>query len=251
MRWALPPFPSKPTEARRTGPPRPMPAYTPEQQRIARESFDLEATLANLPPYSPENNTAPSHRGQAGVRLRAHLVADISDELLREVARETLGAHRCSEGYLDALRVVLGNQAEAERYGYVLEMNRRVSFAPEQVMRTIIDQMQAAGITFGKVVKLGRGRQQLVQCFHSKATQHHESPAHELAYLDRCVEAQADARRGDHPGPTPYQPRIKGHMQGRPSFTFHTIPKDRITQRASLPGHHQGIGTDPPLVDHG
>jgi hypothetical protein len=135
-----------------------------EAQRQARERFDLDAAMAALPPPGPFVPTA-NHRGQAGVRLRAHLVADISDDLLREFARDTLGAQRCSEQYLDALRVVLGNQADAERYGYALEMNQRVSFASPHVMRQIIGQMQAAGVSFGSVIGLGKGRSQVVQCY--------------------------------------------------------------------------------------
>lgn len=166
-----------------------------ERQRRACESFDLEATLAALPPYSPAVDTAPSVRGAAGVRLRGHLVADVSDELLREMARTTLGAVRCSEQYLDALRVVLGNQAEADRYGYVLELNQRVSFAPARVMRTIIDQMQAAGVTFGVLVSLGQGRTQVVQCYRGKGQQQNSDPGRALALQDRCYEAEADGRR--------------------------------------------------------
>lgn len=158
-----------------------------DAQFRARKAFDLDAAMAALPPYVPGPG-AQNHEGGAGVRLRSYLVADISDPLLREFARETLQAARMSEQYLDALRVVLGNQAEAERLGYVLEMNRRVSFAPERVMRTIIDQMRRAGITFGRLVPLGSGRSQVVQCFASKAHRH-ESAEAELEWLARRDEA--------------------------------------------------------------
>jgi hypothetical protein len=126
------------------------------------------------------------------------------------MARETLGAVRCSEQYLDALRIILGNQAQAEKYGYVLEMNQRVSFASPKVMRTIIDQMQAAGVSFGSVVGLGSGRSQVVQCFSGKVGGH-MSPAEELEHRDRKQEAEDDVRReaaiarGEFPRSTPGQ----------------------------------------------
>ena len=172
-----------------------------ESQRKAREAFDLDTAMSALPAFG---TVAADDRGSDGrVRLRAHLVADISDALLREFARETLGAQRCSEQYLDTLRIVLGNQAEAERYGYVLEMNHRVSFAPRHVMRTIIDQMQAARVSYGTVVGLGRGRCQVVQCFATEEKRHQRSTqsmgnaeaAAELIRRDRKQEAEDDARQ--------------------------------------------------------
>ncbi|CAN5331017.1 hypothetical protein BH09PSE5_BH09PSE5_06860 [soil metagenome] len=164
-----------------------------EKQRLARESFDLDAAMAALPPYGPLDLAPASHRGEGGIRLRASLAADISDGLLREFARETLGAVRCSEQYLDALRIVLGNQAAAELHGYTLEMNQRVSFAPQRVMRTIIDQMQAAGVSFGSVVGLGNGRSQVVQCFAGKGGGY-RTPADALEHSYRQTEAADDAR---------------------------------------------------------
>ena len=164
-----------------------------DKQLQARESFDLDAAMAALPPEGP-SRLPTSHRGAAGVRLRACFVVDISDAVLREMARETLGATRCSEQYLDALRVILGNQAEAEKYGYVLEMNQRVSFASQSVMRTIIDQMQAKGISFGSLAGYGQGRSQVVQCFSGKVGGH-MSPTAELEHRDRKQEAADDARR--------------------------------------------------------
>ena len=96
-------------------------------------------------------------------RLTARHRADIPDDLLREFARETLGAKRCSAEYLEALRVVLGNQAWAEQRGIRLELNTRVDFASERTMRTIVSQLEAAGVTHGWTVGLGAGRVQTVQ----------------------------------------------------------------------------------------
>ena len=171
-----------------------------EAQRRARATFDLDAAMAALPPHGPAVPVLGIHRGRAGVRLRAHLVADISDDLLREFARATLGARRCSEQYLDALRVVLGNQADAERVGYALEMNQRVTFAARKVMRQVVGQMQRAGITFGALVPLGAGRCQVVQCYWRDPGALSDTAPREVAEeamlrMYRDAEEADDARR--------------------------------------------------------
>lgn len=142
--------------------------HTPEQREKARQaqlSFDFDATWDALPP--PMACPAPAVRvkGAAGHRLQSHLRTAWPEPLLREYARDTLRSVRISSGYLDALRVVLGNQAHAERHGYTLEQNIRVDFASERVMRTINEQMHAAGITQDRTVGLGVGRVQTVRCF--------------------------------------------------------------------------------------
>lgn len=135
-----------------------------ENERQAQLSFDFDAAWAALPPPSCSAPSVTS-RGAAGQRLRGNLRTTWPEPLLVEFARETLGAQRISSGYLDALRVVLGNQAHAERGGYTLEQNLRVDFATERVMRTINAQMHAAGITTAVRVAVGSGRVQTVQCF--------------------------------------------------------------------------------------
>ena len=119
-----------------------------------------------------------------------------------QFARETLGARRCSRQYLDTLRIILGNQADAEQKGYVLEMNQRVSFAPQRVVRTITEQMRAAGITFSSVVGLGEGRSQVVQCFDNSERVPHlgDNVSNAVAVaalerIERAQEAKDDARR--------------------------------------------------------
>ena len=153
--------------------------------------------MAALPAHRPADGPSASHKGQAGDRLQSHVVADISDDLLREFARDTLGAERCSEKYLDALRVVLGNQADAEKRGYVLEMNQRVSFAGAGVMRNIISQMQASDISYGCVVGFGSGRCQVVQCFARKQSKGGREAAEELKQMDRKLEVADDTRRDE------------------------------------------------------
>lgn len=187
----------------------PVPHDITPAQLKAQQAFDLDAAMTALPPADAPKVSA---RGAAGFRLRKHLKSDISEDLLREFARDMLGAQRCSAAYLDVLRIVLGNQADAEQKGYTLEMNRRVHFAPPRVMRTIIDQMQDAGITFGSGVGLGKGRAQTVQCFDNSERvpylRDNVSPAVAAAALeriDRAQEAKDDARReadGQGFGPT-------------------------------------------------
>ena len=135
---------------------------TPGQQR-ARATFDLDKAMASLP---APGRAVPSPRGSMGIRLRKHLKGAINDGLLREFGQDVLKAKRMSAKYLDALRIVLGNQADAERRGYILEMNLRLLFASERVMRNIIDQMKAAGICEGRRVFLGGSKVQTVQCFN-------------------------------------------------------------------------------------
>jgi hypothetical protein len=119
--------------------------------------------------------------------------------MLRAFAQEDLKAQRLRAGYLEALRVVLGNQAHAERGGYTLEQNIRVDFATEREMRTINDQMRAAGITTDQTVTLGVGRAQTVQCFIPTR----KARAQDLCAMLRREEARAERRwRGDPPAAT-------------------------------------------------
>lgn len=123
------------------------------------------------------------------------MVATLPDGELRAVARDCLGAQRMSVEYLQALRVVLGNQASAEREGHVLELNIRTDFATERVMRTIINQMKVAGITSGRRVLLGRGRVQVIQVFEPSPCARHW-PTSDLCAVLRREEARLAARYG-------------------------------------------------------
>lgn len=157
-------------------------------QRQARENFDLDRAMAALP---TDSRWTPTTKGAAGYRLRGQERADISDDLLRAFAKDKLGAIRMSEEYLDALRVVLGNQAHAERNGYTLEMNVRTTFTTPRVMRSIIGQMQAAGITTSRRVSLGGGRVQVVQVFEPP-TVTYEGAQDELEAMLRAEERATD-----------------------------------------------------------
>lgn len=68
------------------------------------------------------------------------------EPLLRELATSTLSAKRCSTSYLSALRVILGSMALADRLGVRLKLPLDVTFASKQTMRTLIDQLDAAGL---------------------------------------------------------------------------------------------------------
>jgi len=160
--------------------------------------FELDAAMAALPPPSEWIQASVSERGQAGSRLSAKFTTNIPDDLLAEMARQSLGAERCGRKYLSALRIVLGNQARAERIGYVLEMNQRVEFATPKAMRNIIDQMRGAPNAFGRVVRLGQGRSQEVLCFANRGN-HGGTPAEQLERLYRLEEGEAPYAADLHP----------------------------------------------------
>jgi hypothetical protein len=169
------------------------PSLTPAQA-VARLSFNLEEAMARLPP-SPASSARRTTRGAAGVRLCGHQRATVSEDLLRDFACNELGAVRIRQPSLEALRVILGNQAEAERRGHTLEMNIRTDFATERVMRNIIDQMKAAGITTGQRAYLGGCKAQEVQCYVLPMDGQPAMPALDLIAVLRAEEGQAEAGR--------------------------------------------------------
>lgn len=83
-------------------------------------------------------------RGQLVLRPDASCPTDYPEAPLREWAAQTLGARRCSEKYLTALRIVLGNMSRAERHGAMLQLTTTAAFASRQTMRTLIDQLVSA-----------------------------------------------------------------------------------------------------------
>ena len=99
------------------------------------------------------------------MKLSEGYIATITEELLRSFATDTLGAKRCSAGYLKALRHILGNQARADSTGTELDMNHRVTFATEQTMRTLIDQFSQAGITCKRTRATSPQHSQIVTCY--------------------------------------------------------------------------------------
>lgn len=187
---------------------------TPAQQ-AARDRFDLEGAMAALPDASSAGPISGLRDSRQ--RLRPELRSGLSRESLRAVAVE-LGAQRAAPQYLDALCVVIGNQARAERLGYVLELPVRVPFTSARTMRTIRDQMKAARLTFDKVVQLGHGRSQVVQCFgHAREPCSEEDAPAELERSYRNVEAAS---------PTP--PRMF------PPACMRGIPDHLVSFRAPL-----------------
>lgn len=140
---------------------------TPTPARTEWAPGELELFIEALPPL-PAPVSRPPLYGCIGKRVQEHMRATLPEDDLRGFAREVLGAQRMSAAYLEALRIILGNQAHAERYRIPLELNIKTPYAPsvtERTMRTIIDQMTDAGITRGVHVGLGSGRVQVVQGF--------------------------------------------------------------------------------------
>lgn len=171
------------------------------QAETTRDTFDFDAAWSALPPAT---DAAPkvNQEGAAGRRLQGNQKTTLPELLLREFARDVLKAQRIRAGYLEGLRVVLGNQAHAERGGYTLEQNIRVDFATEREMRTINDQMRAARITEDRTVTLGAGRVQTVQCF-IPPEKPKKSGTPNLCAMLRREEARAERRwRGDPPAAT-------------------------------------------------
>lgn len=126
---------------------------TPAQQ-AARDAFKLDEAMTRLPPPTPIRRKAH--------RLSAEHVAVIDDQALRDFAREVLGAQRCREEYLHALRIVLGNQAEAEDRGRDIEHCQRVESVSDKALRTIIKQMHGAGILYTSEEQIGDGKMQTI-----------------------------------------------------------------------------------------
>lgn len=98
------------------------------------------------------------------MRPAPECTGDYPEALLREWARDMLGAVRCSEDYLAALRIVLGNMARADRHGATLHLANDAPFATRQTMRTILRQLLDAGLVAlrqarGAVVYAYQGQQ--------------------------------------------------------------------------------------------
>lgn len=167
----------------------------------AQDHYDPEAVWAALPPPSAAAHQV-NQKGAAGRRLQGHLKTTLPEPLLKEFARDVLKAQRIRSGYLEALRVLLGNQAHAERGGYTLEQNIRMDFASLKEMRTINAQMRAAGITEDQTVHLGAERVQTVQCFvPTKKPKKSGTP--NLCTMLRREEERAERRwRGGPPAAT-------------------------------------------------
>ena len=133
---------------------------------------------------------APVTGSRSMARLNPAYPAVISDALLREFAADTLGAQRMSAQYLHALGIVLGNLFRAEHLGYYLELNIRTRFTTERTMRTILDQLAAAGITKAFRAITGHGRVQSVQRFMTRRME----PQEALNRYARLDEAEACRR---------------------------------------------------------
>lgn len=79
------------------------------------------------------------------LKLSHDYAATCSDDTLIDFAKNALGMERCRKNSIDALRIILGNQAYAERNDFRLRLSRTAGFASEQTLRTLIDRFVAAG----------------------------------------------------------------------------------------------------------
>lgn len=85
-------------------------------------------------------------RGQLLLSPDASCPSHYPEAPLREWAAQALGAQRCSEKYLAALRIVLGNMSRADRHGAMLQLTTTEEFATRQTMRTLLEQLTSAGL---------------------------------------------------------------------------------------------------------
>ncbi len=76
----------------------------------------------------------------------ASCLSHYPESTLREWAEQALGAQRCSEKYLEALRIVLGNMSRADRHGAMLRLSTTEAFTTRQTMRTLLEQLTSAGL---------------------------------------------------------------------------------------------------------
>ncbi len=119
--------------------------------------------------------------------------ADYPDALLREWAKESLGADRCSSEYFDALRVILGNMARADRHAARLQLTQTVQcgydqkpFATRQTMRTILGQLVDAGL----ITKWVYGKSTI---YSYEGRSHRDCPSDEHDPLIRLFREAEDA----------------------------------------------------------
>jgi hypothetical protein len=168
-----------------------------QQQIKAREEFDLEKAMSSLPALDAY---IPPPKDHDSIRLREYLKSDISDDLLREFATTELKAERLSKNYLNALRIILGNKAHAEKNEYKLQLNTRTSFASQRTMRTILGQMFAAGLLTQEPRYLGNGRIQDVyfyETFTPTQSMRENDPMAAEVYAAMCRRREKEAIYAD------------------------------------------------------
>lgn len=91
-------------------------------------------------------------------KLRAPAQSKERELLVREYAKDTLGAQRVSHGYLEALGTVLGAFAEADRAAVEVRLSQRMTkYGTPQTLRTIQTQMETAGVLTREVRSQGFG----------------------------------------------------------------------------------------------
>lgn len=123
---------------------------------------------------------------------------------LKGWAAQVLGARRCSTKYLAALAIIFGNMARADLQGATLLLTTIAPYATRQTMRTILEQLSAAGL-----VKRWRNRKQAVYAYQGvTGLGSEEDAATRYNRIQRHAE-EADAMRysrdiGIQPADCPY-----------------------------------------------
>lgn len=127
-----------------------------------------------------------------------------SEDGLRGWAAQVLGAKRCSPKYLAALAIIFGNMARADLQGATLLLKTIAPYASRQTMRTILEQLCAAGL-----VKRWSNPKQAVYAYQGvTGLDGAEDAATRYNRIQRDAE-EADATRysrdiGIHPTDCPY-----------------------------------------------
>ncbi len=132
-------------------------------------------------------------------KLSTNYAARCPDHVLIDFAKHTLGMQRCRADSMDALRVILGNQAHAEQIGGRLRLSRTAGFASEQTVRTLIDRFVDAGLARKERLTCARGRTNDIAVFKG-VPQDRGHYDHEYIRLQRAQEAEDWRRMVIFPG---------------------------------------------------
>lgn len=129
------------------------PKWTPAQEAAFFNSLDSEHPLYITRAFSPRRRPR----------------ASAPEALLRDFAVTTLGAKRCGAAYLEALRHVLGAQAEADKTGEEIRLSTTDGFANPDVLRSLIDQFNRADVTYRRAAKTSASHSQVMTFYRGQA----------------------------------------------------------------------------------
>lgn len=89
----------------------------------------------------------------------------IPEDLLRDFARDSLKAKRCSVTYLEALRRILWHLHMAELEGREVRISTADGFGSVRSVRTITDQLAASGATYRRAARTSSAHSQVMSFF--------------------------------------------------------------------------------------